>query len=145
MKNFYWAIIILALGPLNRAVCSPLFNFPSEQQAYLERAKSFPFEFIIPKSEADDAWGRAQSFIGRFSSTKLLTVTDFVIQTFDPMDCSDEYGYSVIKTPMGDHVLIAVGCMVGNTILWPKANKNAHILAYYIKTGEFPYPELIAR
>ena len=118
MKNFYWwVIVLLVLSPSSSAAYSPLFNFGSEQQAYLERVKSFPFEFIIPKSEADDAWGRAQSFIGRFSSKKLLIVTDFVIQTYDPMGCSDEYGYSVIKTPMGDHVLIAVGCIAGNTIL----------------------------
>jgi len=134
MKNFYWVIIILVLSSSNSFAHPSMFKSPSEQ-----------LEFAIPKIEADDAWGRAQGFIGRFSSKKLLTVTDFVIQTYDPMGCSDEYGYSVIKTPMGDNVLIAVECIVGNTLIKPNAEKNARILAYYIKTGELPYPGLIAR
>lgn len=51
---------------------------------YISHVKSFPLTFTVPKEQGQDAWGRAQSFLGRFSSMKLQVVTDFVIQTYNP-------------------------------------------------------------
>jgi hypothetical protein len=65
----------------------------SEEESYLEKANAFPLEFVIPKSQADDAWGRAQSFIAKYSDMKLQTATDFILQTYNPMRESGDYGY----------------------------------------------------
>jgi hypothetical protein len=141
----YAIAAILAGGILTGCATTSMLKLTPEEQTYLEKAKAFPLEFTIPKSEADEAWGRAQSFIGRFSSMKLQTVTDFVIQTYNPGSGDVDFGYYVTKTPMGDKVQITVQCNTGNMFAGADANTNAHILAYYIKTGELVNPRLIAR
>lgn len=137
-------VVILVLGLLSGCATTSMLKLTPEEQTYLEKAKAFPLEFTIPKSEADEAWGRAQSFIGRFSSMKLQTATDFVIQTYNPASPAVDFGYYVTKTPMGDKVQITVQCNTGNMFAGADANTNAHILAYYIKTGEL-VPRLISR
>jgi hypothetical protein len=112
-----------------------------EEQTYLDKVMLTPLEFVIPKTEANDAWGRAQSFISKFSGMKLQTVTEFVIQTYTPTSSDGEAyysgycGYQVTKTPMGDNIQITVQSMAGR-MFTKLANRNAHILAHYIKTGE---------
>jgi len=115
-----------------------------EEQTYLGSALSFPLEFIISNNEADVAWGRTQSFIGKFSSMKLQMVTDYVIQTYNPRSGDTDFGYYVTKTPLGDKVQITVQCNTGNQFRLEDAKNNAHIFAYYIKTGALS-PRLIVR
>ncbi len=98
------AFLVLCL--LMGCATTSMLKLTPEEQTYLEKAKAFPLEFTIAKSEADEAWGRAQSFIGRFSSMKLQTVTDFVIQTYNPGSGDVNFGYYVTKTPMGEEVQI---------------------------------------
>jgi len=118
---------------------------PSEQQ-YLAQVMETPLEFTMPAHEADAAWGRAQSFIGKHSELKFLVVTDHVMNTYKPRGSEMVFGYSATRTPMqGDDVEIAVQCETGNGYAARKAQRNAHILANYIQTGALPHPELIAR
>ncbi|MHA1305140.1 MAG: hypothetical protein ACTSPI_15690 [Candidatus Heimdallarchaeaceae archaeon] len=147
MKQYsiYTIVSVLMIGLLSSCATTSMLKLTPEEKTYLEKAKAFPLEFTIPKSEVEEAWGRAQSFIGRFSSMKLQTVTDFVIQTYNPRSGDVDFGYYVTKTPMSDNVLITVQCIAGNMFTGADANTNAHILAYYIKTGELPNPRLIAR
>ena len=144
-------VVILVLGllsgcaawklpPITPEEQARLDEFAREEQTYLAKAMPFPLEFTIPKGEADEAWGRAQSFIGRYSSMKLQIATDFIIQTYNPGSLSG-FGYYVTKTPMGDNVQITVQGLTD--IYLASANQNAHILAYYIKTGELINPGLI--
>ena len=111
-------------------------SFTPEQQAKLADVDKFPLEFQASKPDSVDAWGRAQSFIGRFSSMKLQITTDYVIQTYNPPDAEVMYGYSVTKTPAGEDVSFEVRCGCGNIFAAGNAVRNAHILAYYMKTGE---------
>lgn len=137
------AIIVLTLFVLVGCTSITMKNLTPEERNYFEIVEAFPLEFTMPKVEADDAWGRAQSFIGRFSSMKLQTVTDFVIQTYNPSDI--KFGYYVTKTPMGDEIQITVQCITEGLFSGVDAKRNAHILAYYIKTGELCNPKFIAR
>jgi tetratricopeptide (TPR) repeat protein len=122
-----------------------LEDLTSDERIYLEKVKAFPLEFTIPINEVEVAWGRTQSFIGRFSSMKLQIVTDYIIQTYNPPKGEISFGYYVTKTPIGNNVKITVICITGDPLGEGAASLNAHILAYYIKTGELPYPRLIAR
>ena len=116
--------------------CAANSNLQPEQKLLLDRALAFPTDFTVDRKDAGDAWGRAQSFVGRFSSMKLQTASDFVIQTYNPGDGDVAYGYNVTKTPAGDDVQFDVRCGSGNMFAVGEASKNAHILAYYMKTGE---------
>lgn len=143
MKKAIYSILIFIIF-ISCATTSMLKLTP-EEQTYLEKARAFPLEFTILKSEADEAWGRAQSWVGKFSSMKLQIATDFVIQTYNPGFTDVDFGYYVTKTPMGDNVQITVKCITGNWFCGTDAKTNAHILAYYIKTGELSNPRLITR
>ena len=45
--------------------------------AYLDRAMASPAEIIVTKAKSEEAWGRAQSFIGRFSDMKIQVGTEY--------------------------------------------------------------------
>lgn len=127
-------------------------NPTPDERLYMEKVRAQPLEFEISEIEAKTAWGRAQSFIGQYSSMKLQIVTDYVIQTYNPTFDAyrRNFGYYVTKTPIGNNVKISVQCLgeppkteYGEP--FPTIELNAHILAHYIKTGELPFPQLIDR
>ena len=105
--------------------------------------KKNPLEIKIPSSDIVSAWGRAQSFIGRYSDMKLQSATDFIIETHTPTRLG--YGYRVIKTPeMDGSFSIKVECIKQRSIFSFQSGDdlNALILAFYIKTGQLN-PEAI--
>ena len=122
-----------------------LLNLTPEEQAFLDKANAFPLEFTVSNEDAEMAWGRAQSFIGRFSSMKLQTATDYVIQTYNPSSSGVSYGYYVTKTPLGGSTQFNVTCNTGNLFAMADAQSNAHILAYYMNTGELVNPKVIKK
>jgi hypothetical protein len=69
---------------------------------------------------------------------KLQVTTDYVIQTYNPNqnDAGIEYGYDVTKTPSGADVQFDVQCSTNNMFEGGQAAQNAHILAYYMATGQ---------
>lgn len=138
-------ILSICLLTLFLSACSHIqtMQLSQDEKDYIEKVKAFPLELTIPKTDEADAWGRAQSFVGRFSSMKLQTATDFIIQTYNPSSSDESFGYYVTKTPLRDSVQMNIRCNVGNQMWAPDAELNGHILAYYVKTGELPYPRLI--
>ncbi|MFC1595651.1 hypothetical protein ACFL3X_01930 [Gemmatimonadota bacterium] len=138
--------VVLLVGLISGCgATTSMMRLTTEETTYLAKVNAHPLEFTIPKSEDADAWGRAQSFIGRFSSMKLQTVTDYVIQTFNPSESDVSYGYYVTKTPLGDEIQYTIQCNCGNMFGGADANQNGRILAYYISSGELPYPRLIMK
>lgn len=115
-----------------------------EEAAYLSRAMATPLIFRLSLDRSDEAWGRIQSFIGRFSSMKLQIATDYVIETYNPAGSSVLFGYSATRTDLPDECEIEVRCMYSNTFTGNDAIQNAHILALYALTGEL-MPRLIRR
>ncbi len=106
-----------------------------KQDAYIAAMRQ-PLVFKINIEDEKNAWGRAQSFIGRFSSMKLQIVTDYVLQTYNPTEASVRYGYTVTKSPVDNRIEISVECVSGNIFATKEASTNAHMLAYYIATGK---------
>lgn len=129
-------LAIRLLGFSFLAMIAGCASLTPEQQAKLADVDKFPLEFRASKPESVDAWGRAQSFIGRFSSMQIQIATDYAIQTYVPPDTRLMYGYNVTKTPAGEDVSFEVQCFCGNILGTGHAVRNAHILAYYMKTGE---------
>ncbi len=142
MAKYPWIAAILFFTGC--AATTSTMTLTPEEQTCLQKAKAFPLEFTIPKDQEAEAWGRAQSFLGRFSSMKLQTVTDFVIQTYNPPGSLRDFGYSVTKTPMGENVQFTVECFTGSAYR-EDAVINAHISAWYIATGELCSERLIMR
>lgn len=130
---------------IGNCTTTSLLSLTPDEQAFLSKAKAFPLEFTVSNEEAEMAWGRAQSFIGRFSSMKLQTATDYVIQTYNPSASGVAYGYYVTKTPLGESTQFNVQCNTGNIFAMADAESNAHILAYYMSTGELVNPKVIMK
>jgi hypothetical protein len=123
--------------------------YPALQQAYIEKVMASPLEVNIKKSQIEDAWGRTQAFIAKYSDLKIQTVSDYSIQTYNSYRIF-MYGYTAIKTPAKDGFTITVNCISANSLSRSTREKmqdaldlNAHIFSYYVETGELPFPELI--
>ena len=129
-----------------------------DQTLFLAEIEKEVLEFDLPKDQANDAWGRAQSWVAQYSPMKIQTATDFVLQTYNPpMDGGYEitkiqvyYGYEVSRAPMGDKVKFRVVCNPSGyyykkDVIQASATRNAKMLAHHIRTGAAPRPELISR
>lgn len=108
------------------------------EKEYWDKVNAIDLTFFVPESDLEAAWGRAQSWIGKYSSLKLQIATDYVLQTYNPTYWP-QYGYYVTKEPIDGGANISVSCVALWHIFSRKAKeKNARILAYYIKTGKLP-------
>jgi hypothetical protein len=139
------AIMSIFLGFMASCATTQMVELTQEEKAYLEKARKQPLEFTVSEEKSDKIWGRAQSFIAKHSSFKLQNTTDYVIQTYYPTSGDAQFGYKVIKTEMNNGVEITVDCFTGNVFMQKDADTNAHILAYYLKTGELVSDRIIAK
>ena len=106
-----------------------------EANAYLARAMAAPLTFTVPKDNSDEAWSRVNSFIAKYSTMKIQTASDYIIETFNPINNFHAFGYTANRMTKGDEVEISVT----GTWYWGQkkaATRNAHILALYAVTGE---------
>ena len=142
MKRLLAAAVALSI---TGCVHTQMLELTTPEREGLSAAMAHPLTFTVPKEQAGDAWGRAQSFVGRFSSMKLQTATEFIIQTYNPVGSSVAYGYYVTRTPLGADHQFEVQCVYGNMFSAQDANTNAHLAAHYIATGQLPCQRCISR
>ena len=150
MKKMVLVFLCVVLAGCALSLPNYIVNPTPDESLYMEKVRAQPLEFDITEAEGSIVWGRAQSFIGQYSSMKLQIVTDYVIQTYNPTDdpYKRKFGYYITKTPMGNNIKISVQCL-GNHPYgldgkpFPTIDLNARILSHYLKTGELPYPHLI--
>lgn len=123
-----------------------------EDQAYLKELETQPLTFEISRAAAEDAWGRAHTFLSKYSSMKIQSASDYALQTFNPIFQpamlppslgSVTYGYHVLRTPDGDKFKFEVACLrvqhpMKDAEIARTADRNARILAHYIVTGQLP-------
>jgi len=114
---------------------TPPATTPAET-SYMARVMAQPYAFEVPADQADEVWGRIQSFIGKYSSMKIQTATDFVIETYNPGNGIVQFGYKAIKTNKGNVVEFSIGCFCGNMFSQKETEVNAHIFSLYAATGE---------
>jgi hypothetical protein len=123
--------------------CALQVQLTPEEKAYLKRVQSTPLRVSVHLDEDQQAWGRAQTFVAKYSPFRIQTATDFVLQTYHISD-RVSWSYSITRSPGKSDVIFEVACTPTNSFLsGDYASRNAHILAHYIKTGELPYPHLI--
>ena len=136
MKKYFLLVSLFILS-----LTTPVFAFPqpntSDEVEYMNEVMNTSLEVTVSSAEANDAWGRAQSFVGKYSNMKIQIATDFVIQTYNPEAFSEKYGYYIVKTKNDDgNYSFQVEC-TGNGIFSNKDKlANQQILAYYIKTNK---------
>jgi hypothetical protein len=142
MKKFFvLGMIFLLAGCAAYMDIAPKAQ-PGEEAAYLKEAVDTPLVFTAPKDKSDEIWGRINAFIGKYSSMKIQTASNYIIETFNPSNLL-EFGYSANRAPKGDDVEFTVSCFtgVGSKNI---PTQNAHLLAYYALTGKI-IPRLIVQ
>lgn len=132
-----WLAILLILF-LSACVSTP--ESP-EIQAYDKAVREQPRKFTMPTSEAEEAWSRAQQFIGTYSGYKIQVATDYVIQTYTG-NSGVRYGYGVTRLLSGDTTTFDVRGFSSSALLDGHARYNANILAYYMLTGKLMADQL---
>ena len=119
---------------------------PAEEE-WLEGVDSVQTTFRLPADVSDIAWDRAQHFIERHSAVTIEHMSSSVIRTFNPQLGTRRCGYVVHRQPIDEDVEFDVECVVGDPIHMATGDRNARLLAHYMKTGELPVNprKLIAR
>lgn len=144
------ALVAVALPLLAGCAAAPVASSP-EQTAFLESIASEPTEFEMSREESNDGWGRAQTFLAKYSTMKIQNVSDSVVETFNPTPdaFNPGYGYRITRAIQSGKSHYTVECFNGNAYTPGKLvalpARNARILARYIRTGDLPHPELVAR
>lgn len=134
MKRFF--LLLVAMSLTGMAGCATNRQLTAAQEDYLQTAMATPLTFTLPRDQAEEAWARAQSFVTRFSTMKLQSLTPHVIRTYDPTEATAGFGYYLRRIPRGDRTKITVECMCNNLMPSDQSVENAHILAYYMRTGK---------
>jgi len=128
-------IVLLLFSVVN---CSrSVVKYTPEMEEKFKQVQNFPLIFNVPKVEEYDAWGRAQSFVGKYSPMKIQIVSDFIIDTYNPTE--GRRGYNIVKTPVKDSIEFTVEVTLGKFADREIAINEAHACAYYIKTGNLYY------
>lgn len=107
-------------------------RYSEEYAEFYNNMMAQPNPFTLPVSKSEDAWGRANVFVAKYSEFRVQSATNYTITTYYPDDESSHYGYSVTRSPMGDSVIFEIKC-IGNDPI--SVNDNAKAAAYYIATG----------
>lgn len=149
------APLFLLLAAL--AGCQPTRLTPAELAYLNELRRCQHIFFTISGSEADEAWQRAHAWVAKYSLMEIETATDCVIKTYRPTRIRRGYAYSVARVPHNDNgdntefqfVVKCFQCGIFDGPLGPDSkasneNRNARMLAHYIKTGEMD-PKFLAK
>jgi hypothetical protein len=115
----------------------PPIAITPEESDYLSKVNTTPLIFRAPKDQAQEVWGRINGWIGKYSSMKIQTASDYVVETYNPTDFASPYGYSASRSPLGNEYEFTIRYSTSNPYYYKKqAELNAHVLAYYALTGE---------
>lgn len=147
--------LMIAIAALLAAGCAtaPAAGTPQEA-AYLDGLMKESPEFDLPKDQADDAMGRAQVFIANYSSMKVQTATPNLVETYNVPQGNilmpQQFGYQITRANIGDRAHLVVKCFNGlegafQASAHAAPERNARILAAYMKTGKIEFPDLIAK
>ncbi len=133
-----------------------MFQLSEDERASLRLAMESPLTFVVPRDRSLESWDRAQKFVDRFNSMKLRSVTDSVLVTYEeptyqqvpvPVETgsSIRYGYSIARSRDPEGIRFSVQCTPSSKLGEKDADQNAHIAAYYIRTGQVACDRCIIR
>lgn len=66
----------------------------------------------LPKSQSDDAWGRATVYVNKNATLRIQVASDNIIDTYNPVSdrngTKSGYGYTITRRTIGDSVVIEI-------------------------------------
>lgn len=126
------------------------WGFPSYAMSDADKAiwgasEKVETSFYVPSSQGIAVMGKAQGLISQWNNydggmtvMKIQTVTDSLIETYNPTDIGN-VGFNVIRTtlPQGDQISVSTMYYTGNLFSISRdrkdADKRAHLLSYVLQ------------
>jgi len=144
MRYTFFAVLICLLCSCG---VQPYEASKSELE-YASKAYSHPTTFTLTKTDAQNAWARANLFVTQYSTMKIQNATEYLIDTYNVTD-PGYFGYTITRTPIGDSTMFVVKCNCGvgpkslynsSMHLTARADFNEHAAAYFMSTGQVMAP-----
>lgn len=154
MRLSFPRLVTALLAALTVVSCASSFELSPNEEAQLKEAMDTPLSFVVPRGQSISTWDRAQEFIDRYSSMKLRSVNDSLITSYEntpmvtnPIQSASNvrFGYTVSRANDPEGIRFHVQCTASGKSGETDADKNAHIAAYYIKTGTVACDRCIVR
>lgn len=130
MKTISAVIIVLSL--IGCTTISP------KAKAALAPADNIGDHVKCEQAQCPEYWERAQLWLTKHSQMKIQTVTNVMIQTYNPIGYEVVYGFSVIKEPVGNFAYnIQMTMYCGNPLgCFPEPIYVRNAFYYYVKNGQ---------
>ena len=118
--------------------CAPFtyshYKLSETEKTFIYKIQNQSTEFNYPEEQDELYWGRAGSFVAQYSSMKIQTANDFVIETYNPYSLFD-FGWKIVKTPVDKD---SNKIQINNITTHDSKSLREKICAWYIRTGELP-------
>jgi hypothetical protein len=152
----FFSRVAAALALALAVVSCASMQLSDDEQAALQEAMNDPTTFVVPRDHALSTWDRAQDFIDRYSTMKLRSSNDSLLVSYDapvyqtdpaPVESASgiRFGYKVARRNDPDGIQIIVECTPSSKLGANDADRNAHIAAYYIRTGQWACDRCLVR
>jgi hypothetical protein len=131
MRRMAWLMMLVG--------CTAFVYRPTESDmVYIHKIQNQPNEFGYLKTQDALYWGRAGSFVAQYSSMKIQTANDFIIETYNPSGSLGgmfDFGWRIIKTPINND---SNKIQISEISSVESPTMRERICAWYILTGELP-------
>lgn len=88
--------------------------------------------------EAEAAWGRAQVAVNRYSNMKIQVATDYLVETYNPIDYGD-FGCAVERSPIsGERTSISARCVAHSPWHDEEAKIRGKKIMWFVERGTSP-------
>lgn len=124
---------------------TPTFAMSDADKAVWGASEKVDTFFTVPSAQGSAVMGKAQGIVSQWNTLdrgmtamKIQTVTDSLIETYNPTDIGD-IGFNVTKTTLsgGDQISVSTMYYTGNIFSVGQdrknANKRAHLLSYILQ------------
>ena len=125
----------------------PMEELTPEQQEYVAAVRAVELNennragVVVSEADAKTAWERTQVFISKYSSMKIQTATDVLVETYNANELG-EYAYKATRLTVSEGTEVEVWCVSGSWLNAGNAKMNTRILAHYVATDEL-MPEFV--
>lgn len=93
--------------------------------------------FRLRGSASNDAWGRAEVFVAKFSTAAIKRRSENVIETFSPPESSTrEIGFLITRTPVDDESEFEIHPAGRGILGIISGDEIAQAAAHFMRTGE---------
>lgn len=143
-----WILSFFVLTVFVGCVSLEPTKMSNEEMQFLQKVMEEPLTFDVPADSIEVVWSRAINFLSNYGDLKIQTVTDYYIDTYNPipsgtlMNPQKNYAYKINRVKMDKSYQISVSGSA-NFLNGTWIEENLHLMAYYVRTGNMSMMGLV--